>query len=95
MGERVKVCDVLQLTFEKVGVTPDNKYKVWVDKETRLVSQWAYFEKFTDTTPKLVNAWSEYKPYGSILLSGSRGERGNLYPISVTETIAEGIFERW
>lgn len=90
-----RAADVLQLTFDKVGVTPDNKYKVWVDKETRLVSQWAYFEKFTDTAPKLVNTWSEYQAYGQILLSGSRGERGNLYPIAVTDTAPAGIFERW
>ncbi|MFT5618244.1 MAG: hypothetical protein ACI85I_001475, partial [Arenicella sp.] len=34
---------VLQLTFEEVGKSPDNKYEVFVDKETNLVSQWAFF----------------------------------------------------
>ncbi|MBL7827950.1 MAG: hypothetical protein JNJ57_15075 [Saprospiraceae bacterium] len=90
-----RIADLLQLTFNQVGVTPDNKYKVWVDKESRLITQWAYFEKFTDDTPKLINAWAEYKPYGEILLSGNRGERGNLYPIEVTNTVPEGMFERW
>lgn len=85
--------DLLQLTFDNVGVTPQNKYKVWVDNESRLVTQWAYFEKFTDTEPKFTNAWSDYKRYGNILLSGSRGKEGrSLYPIEVMEQVTSGIF---
>lgn len=85
--------DLLQLTFDNVGVTPKNKYKVWVDSESRLVTQWAYFEKFTDTEPKFTNAWSDYKRYGNILLSGSRGKEGrSLYPIEVMEQVTSGIF---
>ncbi|MGH9321913.1 MAG: hypothetical protein ACRD3V_18755, partial [Vicinamibacteria bacterium] len=35
--------DVLQLTFENVGRTPENKYHVYVDDESRLVTQWDYY----------------------------------------------------
>ena len=28
--------DLIQLTFNNVGVTPENKYKIWVDKTSRL-----------------------------------------------------------
>ena len=31
--------DILELRFTSVGVTPENKYRVWVDRESRLVSQ--------------------------------------------------------
>jgi hypothetical protein len=88
--------DLLQLTYTAVGVTPDNKYKVWVDKETRLVTQWAYFEKYTDAQPKFTNRWADYKRYGNILLSGDRGREGvSLYPIEVLEQAPAGIFERF
>ncbi|CCH54552.1 hypothetical protein BN8_03734 [Fibrisoma limi BUZ 3] len=70
-----KPADKLQLTFKGVGNTPDNKYYVWVDKQTHLVSQWAYFPKFTDETPRFTLPWADYQKRGKILLSGERGER--------------------
>lgn len=77
--------DLLQLTFNNVGVTPENKYHVWVDKKTRLVTQWAYFEKFSDEKPQIINAWGDYKKHGKILLSESRGSRGSMAPLDVLE----------
>lgn len=70
-----KPADVLQLTFKGVGNTPDNKYKVWVDKESRLVSQWAYYAKFSDEKPNFTLPWTDYRQYGDIKLSGKRGPR--------------------
>lgn len=93
--EKGEDADVLQLTFSKVGVTPDNRYNVWVDKKSRLVTQWAYFEKASDTEPKIINPWADYQPYGKILLAGSRGERGVLTPIRVSDAPPAGIFEKW
>ncbi|WP_077923165.1 hypothetical protein [Spirosoma sp. 209] len=70
-----KPADVLQLTFKSVGNTPDNKYKIWVDKKTHLVWQWAYFPKFTDEQPRFTLPWIDYQKHGGILLSGERGDR--------------------
>ncbi|MBC7569813.1 MAG: hypothetical protein H7319_08790 [Spirosoma sp.] len=70
-----KPADVLQLTFKGVGVTPDNKYKVWVDKASHLVWQWAYYPKFTDEKPGFTLPWTDYKKHGNVLLSGERGQR--------------------
>ncbi|GAB3885463.1 LolA-like protein [Spirosoma agri] len=70
-----KPADVLQLTFKNVGNTPDNKYKVWIDKQSHLVSQWAHYPKFTDEQPRFTLPWSDYQQHGGILLSGERGER--------------------
>lgn len=87
--------DVLELTFSGVGVTPDNRYNVWVDKKSRLVTQWAYYEKYSDEQPKIINPWGDYQRYGKILLAGSRGERGVMTPIQVLDTVPAGAFERW
>ena len=70
-----KPADLIQLTFKGVGVTPDNKYHVWVDKQSRLVTQWAHFPKFTDQTPRFTLPWTDYQKHGAILLSGERGDR--------------------
>lgn len=74
--------EVLELTFEKVGVTPDNKYWVYFDPFSYLVNQWSYFEKYTDTEPKLTTPWESYEKYGNILLSSGRG-KGKLENIVV------------
>ncbi len=70
-----KAAEVIQLTFKGVGNTPDNKYKVWVDKTSHLVSQWAYYAKFTDEKPGFTLPWTDYIKHGEILLSGKRGPR--------------------
>jgi len=70
-----KAADVLQLTFKGVGVTPNNKYKVWVDKASHLVWQWAYYPKFTDEKAGFTLPWTDYQKHGNILLSGERGQR--------------------
>ena len=93
--EQGEPADLLQLSFTGVGVTPDNKYHVWVDKKSRLVTQWAYFEKFADEQPKIINPWTDYWQYGKILIAGSRGERGVMTPIQVLDTVPAGIFEKW
>lgn len=83
LTEAGEPADLLQLTFENVGVTPDNKYHVWVDKKTHLVTQWAYFEKFSDEKPRLVNAWGGYQRCGKLLIATERGSRGSLVPVEV------------
>ncbi len=94
--EKGATAELLQMTFAGVGVTPENKYHVWVDQTTHLVTQWAYFPKFTDEKPMFVNPWNDYKRYGSILISGDRG-RGevNLLPIAVLPEAPAGAFDTW
>ena len=93
--EKGEAADLLQMTFAGVGVTPDNKYHIWVDKKSRFVTQWAYFEKAGDAQPKLINAWADYKKLGNIWLSESRGERGGMAPVSVSDAPPAGAYERW
>lgn len=94
--ERGEAADILQLTFAGVGVTPDNKYHVWVDKKSRLVTQWAFFKKYDDTKPDFTNAWANYKPHGKILLSGNRGKAEDaLTNIVVSESVKEATFEQF
>ena len=46
-------CNVLQLTFNNVGDTPQNKYNIYVDLADNLVKQWAYFNNSTKIAPTL------------------------------------------
>lgn len=88
--------EMLQLTFEKVGLTPQNKYHVFVDKETMLVSQWQYFQDATSNEPNFTRPWGNWKKYGNIMLSDFRGEGRNgdfvLPNIGAYDSLPEGVF---
>jgi len=81
LGERAMVdgraADVLQLTFEDVGRTPENKYYVYVAKDSGLVEQWDFFSRADDSEPRFQIPWHNWRPYGAILLSDNRGENGH------------------
>lgn len=81
----------LQLTFNDIGDTPENKYWVYVDTTTMLVNQWAYFNTKNDTTPRFVTPWNDYANYGNILLSSNRGKRG-ISEIEVLDSVPSATF---
>ncbi|WP_425389786.1 hypothetical protein [Ekhidna sp.] len=83
--------DVISLAFEDVGVTPENVYEVWIDTDSKLVTQWAYYPDSTSLEPRFITPWADYKKYGDILLSGNRG-RNSLENIEVLDEVPEGTF---
>ena len=83
------IADVLSLTFKNVGVTPDNKYLVYVDKNTRLVTQWDFYTNASDEAPRFQIPWEGYQQFGDIKLSGGRGKYA-LTDIEVLEALPEG-----
>ncbi len=82
---------VLGLTFDNVGVTPQNRYEVYVDDEKKLVTQWAFFPTAMLDTPRFITPWAGYEKHGGILLAGGRGERA-LTAIQVLDSVPEGTF---
>ncbi|MCB9447627.1 MAG: hypothetical protein H6585_04700 [Flavobacteriales bacterium] len=88
-----KMTDVLELTFgNSVGYTPENKYRVYVDPETHLVSRWDYFANASMTEPSISDLWSGYKNYDGVLLSGGRGGR-SLEDIVVFRELPDRVYE--
>ncbi len=84
--------DVLELTFEGVGRTPENKYEVFVDAESRLVTQWNYYPKASDPEPRFKVPWLDWTRKGQILLSANRGERKH-ENVAVLEGVPESVFQ--
>jgi hypothetical protein len=78
--------DLLELTFKGVGVTPDNRYLVYVGRDTHLVERWQYFQKAGDAEPKMDTPWADWKSYAGIRLASSRGEKRELGGLQVLET---------
>jgi hypothetical protein len=84
--------DVLQLTFDNVGVTPQNKYLIYVDKSSHLVTQWSFFGKNTDEAPKFTTPWANYFPYGKVILSFDRGNDRKLSNIYAYDKLPKEVF---
>lgn len=83
--------EVLQLTYKNIGKTPDNKYLVYVDKQSHLITQWDYYPSATDEEPRFQIPWNNYKQFGPILLSGDRGKNA-LTDIEVWRMGQERLF---
>ncbi len=86
--------DVLALTFKEVGNTPNNKYLVYVDRSSRLVTQWDFYTNATDSLPRFQTPWAVYKSYGNIKLSGNRGKFA-LTNIEVLEVLPKGMLTQF
>jgi hypothetical protein len=82
---------VLELTFKNVGVTPQNRYLVYVDTSTNLVNQWAFYREANQDSANFVLPWNNYQEYGDILLSDNRGER-NLNDVQVLDSLPGEVF---
>ncbi len=87
-----RAADVLELTFRDVGVTPQNKYHVYVAHDSGLVEQWDYYANADDAEPRFSSPWHNWRKYGRILLSADRGER-SLSGIAVRERVPPETYD--
>jgi hypothetical protein len=88
-------CDVLEVTFKSVGLTPDNKYHVYVNPSSKLVVQWDYYKKYTDEKPAFSSPWSDYRGLGNIMLAVSRGEGRSMAPMGVYKNVPDSVFTKF
>jgi len=84
--------NTLVLTFKDVGVTPQNKYKLYVDIKDKLVRNWAYFSNASQDTANFVRPWDNYQRYGSILISADRSDKAGPSNVKVDETLPDAVF---
>jgi len=84
--------DVVSLTFNDVGVTPQNKYHVFIDQSTHLVSKWAFYPTVDTEDPRFETPWKNYEQHGNILLSGDRGGDYQLTDVWVKDEVDPKLF---
>ena len=87
-----ELSEVVRLTFEGVGTTPENAYHVWVSQTDKYVKQWAWYANAADTAARFTLPWDNYQQMGNIMLSDDRGER-DLSEVQVLTEVPKGIFE--
>lgn len=88
--------DFLELTFEKVGVTPQNKYIIAVSKEKNLVTQWAFYRNAADPDPSFTRPWYNYQAYGPVKISTGRSTNAedavNIRNLAVPNSVPDAVF---
>ena len=63
--------DKLALSFDNVGLTPKDRYWVWVNRDTRLVDRWDFVLKGEDAPPTTF-LWKDWRRVGDVKLAGER-----------------------
>ena len=86
---------ILQLTFKEVGVTPNNKYHVWIDHSDDLLKQWAFYRDHDKEEPNYIRPWDNYQPYGKILLSADRSDKVGPSDVHVYDQVDPTVFTEW
>lgn len=87
--------NVMELTFENVGDTPNNKYRVYVDLKDNLVKQWAYYQDASQDSASQVWPFDNYKRYGKILLSADRSDNRGPRDVRVDEKLSPETFREF
>ena len=65
--------DKLLLTFDRVGLTPGDRYWAYIDRESGLMRRWAYhLQGWGEDRAPTAWDWLDWKSYGDIMLSSRR-----------------------
>lgn len=87
-----QAADVLTLTFEGVGDTPQNKYEVFVDQADNLIKQWAFFRDTGQDSANFIRPWDNYRSFGKLLLSGNRSDNGGPTNVQLLDSLPPAVF---
>jgi hypothetical protein len=63
--------DKLALAFDNVGLTPKDRYWVWVNRDTHLVDRWDFVLKGEEVPPTTF-LWKDWRTVGQVKLAAER-----------------------
>ncbi len=89
------LCNVLELTFNEVGVTPENKYQLYVGVKDNLINEWRYFKSAELDSATAIWPFDNYKKHGNILLSADRSDGKGPQNVKVDAELPDTIFEEF
>ena len=90
-------CDRVQVTFDKVGLTPGDTYWAYIDRKSHLMIRWGIIQESEKDKPDVKESlydWTDWRAFGPIKLSAAK--RGVSDPdkaaILMTHVEAGGAF---
>ena len=93
-SEEGRTFDLLALSFDGVGLTPGDRYTLWIDRQTRRVDRWEMLLEGRAPPPS-VATWHDWVERGGVWFSIRRvvGKRSiELRDVAVTATPPEAAF---
>lgn len=90
---KVGTCDVVELSFGKVGLTPGDRYQAFVNPKTGLMEHWEYTLQSGNK-----GSWDwEYTTTGGIKLASNhtdgKGKALNMGTVQVLDRVDSAVFE--
>ena len=88
--------DKITLTFGEVGLTPKDRYVVYVNRNTHLVDRWDFVLQDGEKGSFL---WKDWRRVGRVMMSADRasvsGKERIYFPVlEAPATVADGVFEK-
>ena len=85
----------VELSFEEVGLTPQNVYRGWIHPETGLMERWEHF-RTADAEPS-PSDWTDWTRSGPISLAMNRQSDGQVRiffsHVLASESVPDGAFD--
>ena len=66
-----RMYDKVALSFDNVGLTPNDRYWAWINRDTHLMDQWGFILKGGEG-PAAKFRWNGWKKFGNVMLSPER-----------------------
>ena len=90
---KATTCEVVELTFGKVGLTPGDRYQAFVNPQTNLMEHWEYTLQSGNK-----GSWDwEYTSTGGVMLasnhSDGKGKALNMGSVKVLDKVDAAVFE--
>jgi len=87
--------EIVHLSFDSVGLTPQNEYDAWINPESGLMERWSHFPDAAEE-PAIFD-WSEWQQYGPIRLATRKPSVGRPFAIvfenvRVETSVPDGAF---
>jgi hypothetical protein len=80
-------CDLLHLSFDRVGLTPGDQYWVWIERGSHRLVRWAYFLEGTAGEPSQDKAtaweWRDWQAVGGVQFAADRVRVGGPEPARI------------
>jgi len=84
--------DVLDLTFaDGVGYTPQNRYEIFVARDSGFVEQWAFFSTADETEPRFTKPWADWRKFARIWLATDHGDDKD-WDIAIHAVLPRSVF---
>lgn len=84
--------DILELRFDNVGNSPNNKYQIYIDKQDQLIKQWNFYAEASQDTVSKIWPWDNYKSYNGLQLSAERSDKSGPSNVRVYDDLEDEVF---